>query len=87
RPESGDQIAQTFGAGFHEEFGIAPPGPGYLFSLSVHRDTVILTPPMPDIPGVATTGLIATEAGAIWCPEGWALRRTDIAYLLERSPS
>ncbi|TDE38851.1 hydantoinase/oxoprolinase N-terminal domain-containing protein [Antarcticimicrobium sediminis] len=87
RPESGDQIAQAFGAGFHDEFGIVPPGPGYLFSLSVHRDAVTLTPPMPDLPGIATTGLIATEAGAIWCPEGWTLRRKDMAYLLERSPS
>lgn len=87
RPESGDQVAQAFAAGFHDEFGIAPPGPGYLFSLSVHRDAVNPTPAMPDLPGGTTSGLIATEAGAIWCPEGWTLSRTEMAYLLERSPS
>jgi N-methylhydantoinase A len=87
RPASGDQITQAFTADFIAEFGISPPGAGYLFSLSVHHDTVGCVPPISVLPDVAQTGLIATEAGAIWCPADWTLRFDDAAYILERNPS
>ncbi|QOL82382.1 hypothetical protein F3W81_17050 [Pseudooceanicola spongiae] len=85
RPASGAEIGEAFAAGFRAEFGIAPPGPGYLFSIAVYRDTRGPVPPMAELGDGAATGLIATEAGAIWCPEGWRLSRTDTAYRLERS--
>lgn len=87
RPGSGDQIAKAFEAGFRAEFGIAPPGRGHLFSVAVRRDSFGALPPMTRLPVAGLTGLIATEAGAIWCPDGWALSDTDTAYVLERTAS
>ncbi|QPM92450.1 hydantoinase/oxoprolinase N-terminal domain-containing protein [Pseudooceanicola algae] len=85
RPTSGQSIAEAFAAAFRAEYGIAPPGPGYLFSISVRRDTFGPVPPMAPLSPTATTGLIATEAGAIWCPEGWHLTGSETACILERS--
>lgn len=85
RPASGEAIAEAFAQAFRAEYGIAPPGPGFLFSASVRADSFGPVPPMPPLTGPATTGLVPTEAGAIWCPEGWTLRTTDTAHVLERS--
>ncbi len=83
RPLSGDQVAKAFEAEFRDEFGIAPPGTGHLFSVCVQRDMIGTVPSMGAFAAPKETGLIATEAGSIWCPEGWMITATDTAYVLE----
>lgn len=85
RPACGTEIARAFETAFRDEFGIVPPGPGYLFSVSVRRDTFGTLPPMTRLSSAASTGLIATEAGAIWCPDDWRLSDADTAYVLQRN--
>lgn len=82
-PSSARSLASALEGAYRSRFGIAPPGPGHLFSLTLCQDGA--APPSPPPPHVSPTPPVTdTPAGRILTPDGWTLRATETGYLMER---
>ena len=87
RPASVAAIREELRRAYDQQFGVAPPGAGHVFSIRLHRDSATALPSMPaDLPSGAT-GPVQTEAGLIHLPEGWHLAAEGDAYRLTRTPA
>lgn len=86
-PTRVDALRHALNDAYADRFGIAPPGPGHLFDIRLHRDHTDPLPPLPPNEDGPRDGpaLIATEAGTIYLAQGWCLTPDDAAYTLTRN--
>lgn len=86
-PASAASIGRDLTKLYQREYGVAPPGPGHLFSVTLHRDSAASLPPMPRFGTDHVDGpqMIETEAGIIHLPHGWRAEPGESGYRLTKT--
>lgn len=89
-PKDPGAIAEAFQAHHLAEFGVRPPGGGFIFALGMSFGGAepdgpvrLAAAPMASTSGTATR--VTTSAGVILAPDGWSLSGGDGCFVLEAS--
>lgn len=79
-------LVSAFAAQYADRFGIDPPGSGHVFAMSLaHVPADLHTRrPKPTLPETSS-GMIASEGGTLWIPEGWDLSVIEGGYAMTRA--
>jgi N-methylhydantoinase A len=87
QPSDDPQIlVSAFSDQYADRFGISPPGSGHVFAMTLEhvpadRHSTRPEPTLPD----ASSGMIASEGGTLWIPEGWDLSVIEGGYVMTRA--
>ncbi|WP_417682641.1 hydantoinase/oxoprolinase N-terminal domain-containing protein [Roseibium sp.] len=87
RPSDDPQVlVSAFAAQYADRFGIAPPGSGHVFAMTLaHVPADLFTHrPEPTLPDTCS-GMIASEGGTLWVPQGWGLSVVQGGYAMTRA--
>ncbi|WP_346891587.1 hydantoinase/oxoprolinase family protein [uncultured Roseibium sp.] len=79
-------LVSAFATQYTDRFGIAPPGSGHVFAMTLsHVPADLFTHrPEPALPE-ASSGMIASDGGTLWIPEGWVLSVVQGGYAMTRA--
>ncbi|WP_346910199.1 hydantoinase/oxoprolinase family protein [uncultured Roseibium sp.] len=79
-------LVSAFATQYADRFGIAPPGSGHVFAMTLsHVPADLFTQrPEPALPE-ASSGMIASDGGTLWIPEGWVLSAVQGGYAMTRA--